>query len=97
MTNLSPTGRHVKPRMLSDDEADVWYESDESNEADAAAATVVADPEVWMDHWSEELVTLWHALTDHSAAMGCAILDKCDFPTFAEFCFKHSSGHPPVV
>jgi hypothetical protein len=57
----------------------------------------VCDPEVWMDHWSEELVTLWHGVVDHARAMGAAVLDTCDFPSFAEFCYKHSSGFPPVV
>lgn len=81
--------------MLSDDE--YVYESDGSDHHAKAEPCTVTDPEVWMDHWSEELVTLWHSLQDHSFGMGCAILDKCDFPAFAEFCFKHSSGYPPVV
>jgi hypothetical protein len=80
--------------MLSDDE--YVYESDVSDRT-GAEPVLVTDPEVWMDHWSEELVTLWHSLRDHSHNMGCAILDTCDFPTFAEFCFKNSSGHPPIV
>jgi hypothetical protein len=89
--HLKRQGRDIAS-MLSDDE---YYESDASEPKNEP--NIVTDPEVWMDHWSEELVTLWHALKDHSFGMGCAILDACDFPAFAEFCFKHSSGHPPVV
>ena len=82
------------------DEDNAWYDSDNGSDGGAAAdagPVAVTDPEVWMDHWSEELVTLWHSLHDHTQAMGCAILDKCNFPKFAEFCFHNSSGYPPVV
>ena len=80
--------------MLSDDDA--WF-SGEDDAVGPGGRSRVTNPEVWMDHWSEELVTLWHGLVDHARAMGAAVLDACDFPSFAEFCFKHSSGVPPTV
>lgn len=55
------------------------------------------DAETWMDHWSEELVTLWHGLQEHAQMMGAAVLDRCDFPAFAQFCWERSSRRPPVV
>lgn len=57
----------------------------------------VDDPEVWMDHWSEELVTLWHGLQEHAQMLGAAVLDRCDFPAFAQFCWERSSRVPPSV
>lgn len=57
----------------------------------------ISDPEVWMDHWSEELVILWHGLQEHSQMMGTSILDRCDFPNFAQFCWEHSSRRPPAA
>ena len=62
-----------------------------------AGGGVVDDPEVWMDHWSEELVTLWHGLQEHCQMLGAAVLDRCDFPAFAQFCWERSSRRPPVV
>lgn len=81
--------------MLSDDDAAAAWHSDE--EGDASTAHLVTDPEEWMDHWSEELVTMWHSLQEQAGALGAAVLDRCSFPHFAEFCFKHSSGYPPSV
>lgn len=57
----------------------------------------ISDPEVWMDHWSEELVILWHGLQEHSQMMGTSLLDRCDFPNFAQFCWEHSSRRPPAA
>ena len=57
----------------------------------------VSDPEVWSDHWSEELVTLYHIVEDQCKANGYAILEKCTFPKFVEFCWENSSKYPPRV
>lgn len=77
------------------------YNSDE----DAALATasrhhVVTDPEEWMDHYSDELVTMWHMLMRWTQDGGWPILDVCkdtgaSFNDFCHFCFEHSSGRPP--
>lgn len=75
---------------------DLAYDSDPGAET-GASARVVEDPEVWMDYYSEELVTLWHSLKEQCESMGLAVLDACAFPDFAQFCFKFSSGHPPRV
>lgn len=80
--------------MLSDDDF-AWNTDEDAHDPQAPHA--VTDPEEWMDHWSEELVVLWHGLREHAQSMGAAVLDKCAFPDFAEFCFKFSSGHPPAV
>jgi hypothetical protein len=74
--------------------------SDDSREENPGARhrdRRVEDPEEWMDHWSEELVTLWHGLAAHRDMMGASILDACDFPAFAQFCWEHSRGFPPLV
>lgn len=57
----------------------------------------IADPEVWMDYWSEELLTLWHLVQDQCASNGYAILDRCSITDFADFCFRKSSGTPPAA
>lgn len=74
------------------------FDDDSDCETNANAASyhgTVRDPEVWQDHWSEELVTLWHGLKDHCDMMGVPVLDRCDFPAFATFCWQHSSRMPP--
>lgn len=60
-------------------------------------ASIIDNPEVWMDYWSEELLDLWYSLKDQCTGRGFAILDTCTFPDFAQFCFQFSSGHPPAV
>lgn len=55
---------------------------------------VILDPEVWMDCWSEELWDMWHVVTKYRDSLGLNILDACEFPDFAEFCFRRSSGRP---
>ena len=71
------------------------YSSAES-EAEAEQGPVpVADPEVWQDHWSEELVELWHLVRDHARARGFPILDRASFHDFATFAFVGSSGWAP--
>ena len=65
--------------------------------SDGESPGPISDPEVWMDYWSEELVTLWHGLKEHCDMLGAAVLDHCDFPKFAQFCWEHSSRRPPVV
>lgn len=57
----------------------------------------IVDPEVWMDYWSDELVTLWDGLKEHAESMGAAVLDTCEFPAFAQFCWYHSSRYPPAA
>lgn len=78
--------------MWSDDDA-VEYDS----EHEVPSATVVEDPEVWMDHYSEELLDLWYSLKEQCESRGLAVLDTCTFPNFAQFCFQFSSGYPPPV
>ena len=72
------------------------YEADQS-EDDENDLVPVTDPEIWADHWSEELVILWHKLVDQCTSNGYAILDKCTFPQFVEFCWQGSSRYPPRV
>ena len=55
----------------------------------------INDPEVWQDHYSEELVTGWHLLTDWLASRGLAVLDRASFHDFATWAFHHSSRVPP--
>lgn len=55
----------------------------------------IADPEVWMDYWSDELLTLWHMLQDQCHAYGYAILDRCGFAAFTHFAYENSSKLPP--
>ena len=83
--------------MWTDDEhaTDVSHDSD--NDANHATAGIVDDPEVWMDYWSEELLDLWHSLKDQCTSRGLAILETGRFPDFAQFCFRFSSGYPPVA
>ena len=57
----------------------------------------IMDPEVWMDYWSDELLTLWDGLKEHAESMGAAVLDTCEFPAFAQFCWYHSSRYPPAA
>ena len=57
----------------------------------------VTDPELWHDHWSEELVEAFHVLVDHCAARGHAILDRASYPAFVEWAHGQSSGYPPRV
>jgi hypothetical protein len=78
--------------MHSEDE---WHSGNESEEGSGGRGRAVEDPEVWMDYYSEELVTLWHLLRDQTQAMGVSILDRCTIGDFTQFCFRHSSGHPP--
>lgn len=75
---------------------DAAYCSDDAHEGGGAHA-VVEDPEEWMDHYSDELLDLWYYLKERCESQGHAILDTCQFPDFAEFCFKCSSGYPPSV
>lgn len=83
--------------MWSDEEHFTDFSNESDNDGGHASSGIVADPEVWMDHWSEELLDLWYHLKEQSASRGYAILDRCEFPDFAQFCFKFSSGHPPSV
>ena len=89
--------------MLSDDEPyDLYSDSSDASPRGGhagAGATVLDDPEVWQDYWSEELVTLWHGLRDHAAAMGVEIdvLGSADLHAFAHFCWAHCSRRPPVA
>jgi len=85
----------LQQAMHSEDE----YSSGASDGEDGAQRSVVTveDPEVWMDHWSEELVTIWHGLQEQCQMLGAAVLDRCDFPAFAQFCWERSSRRPPVV
>lgn len=78
------------------------HSDDETHSVDSDADApfrkgFISDPEVWMDYWSEELVILWHGLQEHSQAMGAAVLDKCDFTDFAQFCWERSSRRPPAA
>lgn len=76
---------------MSDDE--LWWSDDDAD----APPKPVEDPEVWMDHYSEELLDLWYGLKESAERRGLAVLDTCGFPDFAQFCFKFSSGYPPPV
>ena len=53
------------------------------------------DYETWCDYYSDELVTLYHSLKDHAAAMGLPMLEHMDMQAFCEFAFKYSSGMKP--
>lgn len=74
-----------------------WTDDEWRSDDEDAGHTAVADPEVWMDHYSEELLDLWYGLKEACEARGLAVLDTCAFPDFAQFCFAHSSGYPPSV
>lgn len=76
---------------MADDEA--WWSDEEAD----AGPQPVQDPEVWMDHYSEELLDLWYGLKEAAESRGLAVLDACAFPDFAQFCYQHSSGYPPTV
>jgi hypothetical protein len=78
--------------MWSDDEH-AWTSDTEDDVAADTGPAIIMDPEVWMDAWSEELLNVWDAVRDAAATQG--VLDACSFPDFAQFCFQHSSGHPP--
>jgi hypothetical protein len=54
------------------------------------------DPEVWMDYFSEELVTAYHILLEYVQSQGLPLLENCQFPDFAEFCYQFSSGRKPI-
>lgn len=76
--------------------------SDDENSSVTTTNHILTDPEVWMDHYSEELLTLWHMLVDWTRGGGWAILDTCEdtgaaFNDFCHFCHARSSGRPPVV
>jgi hypothetical protein len=82
-----------------DDDYDRRSDDDEGRRG---GGRVIADPEIWMDHYSEELVAMWHMLLDWTRDGGWPILDTCQdtgaaFNDFCHFCFLHSSGRPPVV
>jgi len=87
--------------MWSDDDrvdvGDVSQESDNDVNDQYSAANIIEDPEVWMDYYSEELLDVWYSLKERCESLGLAILNTCEFPDFAQFCFKFSSGHPPPV
>lgn len=84
--------------MWSDEEHASEYSGNESdNDVTTAERAIIDDPEVWMDHYSEELLDLWYGLKERCEGLGLAILDDCQFPNFAQFCFQFSSGRPPVV
>lgn len=78
--------------MLSDDDAASWASDDELQ-----GPCTVKDREEWQDHWKDELWVLWDGLEKHAQSMGAAVLDKCTFTQFIDFCFHHSSGYPPCV
>lgn len=75
------------------------FDSDANNDSGpaTASAAIIGDPEVWMDYYSEELLDLWYSVKDRCTSRGFAILDACQFPDFAQFCFQFSSGYPPPV
>lgn len=60
------------------------------------APRIILDPEVWQDYWRDELLDLWDSLRQQCLSLGLAVLDKCTFSDFADFCFRHSSGYPPA-
>ena len=68
---------------------------DDDDNGELAGGEPLSDAEVWADYWSEELVTLWHFVQDKCTANGYAILEKCTFPLFVDFCWEHSSRYPP--
>lgn len=65
-----------------------WEVTDDDEDADR----FLADPEVWQDLWSEELVVMWHALMDKRGELGAAVLDRCTIGDFTQFCFEFSCG-----
>ncbi len=83
--------------MLFSDEECFFDESDTETHSSGhpPTPTVIMNPEVWMDYYSQDLLNLWYSLKEHSDSQGFAILDKCTFNDFAHFCFQFSSGYPP--
>lgn len=77
-------------------EGDCGEHSPEEDDEGPRQPAVIADPEVWMDYYSEELLDLWYAVQNYAVALG-PVLDACAFSDFASFCFRHSSGRPPRV
>lgn len=57
----------------------------------------VDDPEEWMGWWTDELLTMWYGLREQAESLGAAVLDRCDFPAFAQFCWERSSRVKPVA
>ena len=98
--NLGDCASRMADRWGADDErwaGDASSIDDDDIDGSMSRPAVITDPETWMDYWSEELVTLWHGLLEQRSALGAgAILDSADFPTFAQFCWEHSSGRPPI-
>lgn len=84
-------------RAVIDAEEEAEALAEEAAHRPPARERVLKDPEEWADSWSEELVTLYHETVDRCAAYGWAILDKCTFSQFVEFCWTHSSRHPPAA
>lgn len=87
--------------MFSDEEC-FFSGDDEGNSSGnehapvSSAPRTILDPEVWQDYWNEELLDLWDSLKEQCASQGMAVLDKCTFSDFADFCFRCSSGYPPA-
>lgn len=79
----------------ADEHSDEFVVGDFACRGDKCVA--VLDPETWMDCWSDELLNLWGSLREQCEANGYAILDVASFPDFAQWCFEHSSGRPPVA
>ena len=84
--------------VLSDDDT---THSDSGRYSELEAGEVpshlipIEDPEEWSNYWSEELVILYHSLSDHARNAGWALLDACTFANFVEFVYSHSSRLPP--
>ncbi len=78
--------------MHSDDEG---FTTGSEDDHACTVPDLVKDVEEWGDYWSEELVTLYHGVTDQARGMGAYVLDACRFHDFVEFCFRHSSGRKP--
>jgi len=51
--------------------------------------------EIWCDYFSEELVTLYHSLKDHTDAMGLPLFEFMDISAFCHFAYRMSSGRKP--
>lgn len=82
---------------VADEDAFSESDNDASPTHGAHAACIIDDPEVWMDYYADDLLDLWYGLKERCASRGFAILDACEFPDFAQFCFQFSSGYPPPV
>lgn len=85
--------------MVYPSEEESGYSTEESNTAYEpfvpSYAVPCQDLEEWSDYWSEELAILYHVAKDQCDGSGWAILDRCSFPDFVEFCYKFSSKFPP--